>query len=48
MSLDIIGDIHGQADKLVALPGRLGYRERAGVWRLPGCAAAGLQRIPAT
>lgn len=30
---DIIGDIHGQADKLEALLRTLGYRERAGAWR---------------
>lgn len=30
---DIIGDIHGQADKLEALLRTLGYREAAGAWR---------------
>jgi diadenosine tetraphosphatase ApaH/serine/threonine PP2A family protein phosphatase len=30
---DIIGDIHGQADKLEALLRTLGYRERGGAWR---------------
>jgi hypothetical protein len=33
---NIIGDIHGQADALKALLGKLGYRERGGVWRYPG------------
>ena len=32
---DIIGDIHGQADKLEALLRTLGYRERGGAWRHP-------------
>lgn len=32
---DIIGDIHGHADKLVALLSKLGYRDRAGAWRHP-------------
>ena len=32
---DIIGDIHGQADKLEALLRKLGYREAAGVWHHP-------------
>jgi hypothetical protein len=32
---DIIGDIHGQADKLVALLRRLGYHQTAGAWRRP-------------
>jgi len=35
MNHDVIGDIHGQADKLVALLRRLGYRERDGAWRHP-------------
>lgn len=30
---DIIGDIHGQADKLIALLTRLGYQEIEGVWQ---------------
>ena len=30
---DVIGDVHGHADKLVALLARLGYDERDGVWR---------------
>jgi hypothetical protein len=29
-ALDVIGDVHGQFDKLVALLGHLGYRERGG------------------
>jgi hypothetical protein len=33
MGYDIIGDVHGQADKLVALLTGLGYRERDGAWR---------------
>ena len=35
MSYDIIGDIHGQADKLEALLTRMGYRYSAGCWRHP-------------
>jgi hypothetical protein len=34
--LDVIGDIHGQHDKLVALFLRLGYSESKGIWRHPG------------
>lgn len=34
-SFDIIGDIHGQADKLEALLRSLGYRYRQGAWRHP-------------
>lgn len=33
MEYDVIGDIHGHADKLAALLGTLGYRERSGTWR---------------
>jgi hypothetical protein len=33
MAYDIIGDIHGHADKLEALLRTLGYRETAGAWR---------------
>ena len=33
MAYDIIGDIHGQADKLEALLRALGYRDTAGAWR---------------
>ena len=32
---DLIGDVHGHADALVALLGRLGYRERGGAFRHP-------------
>jgi len=32
---DIIGDIHGYAEKLEELLRRLGYAERSGVWRHP-------------
>lgn len=35
MSHDIIGDIHGQADKLEALLYRMGYRDNARCWRHP-------------
>jgi len=35
MRYDIIGDIHGQADKLEALLARMGYRNTAGYWRHP-------------
>jgi hypothetical protein len=33
VKFDVIGDIHGQHDKLVGLLAKLGYRESAGVWR---------------
>lgn len=36
LSYDIIGDIHGQADKLDALLQKLGYRHTAGAWRHSG------------
>ncbi len=36
MAYDIIGDIHGYADKLTSLLRKLGYRSRSGVWRHPG------------
>lgn len=32
---DFIGDIHGHADELEALLGKLGYREQSGVYRHP-------------
>jgi hypothetical protein len=32
---DIIGDVHGYADKLVHLLTEMGYRERNGAWRHP-------------
>jgi hypothetical protein len=35
VNLDVIGDVHGQFDKLVGLLTELGYRERAGAWRHP-------------
>jgi hypothetical protein len=35
MAYDIIGDIHGHADKLEALRRTLGYRDTAGAWRHP-------------
>ena len=35
MGYDVIGDIHGQFDKLESLLTRLGYRKRGGVWRHP-------------
>lgn len=35
MGYDIIGDIHGQADKLESLLYRMGYRDSAGCWRHP-------------
>lgn len=35
LGYDLIGDIHGQAGKLVALLRELGYVERAGVWVPP-------------
>jgi hypothetical protein len=35
MHYDVIGDIHGQADKLAALLQELGYRRRAGTWVPP-------------
>ena len=33
---DIIGDVHGCADKLLGLLGQMGYREHAGAFRCPG------------
>ena len=35
MAYDIIGDIHGQADKLDGLLKHMGYRERDGAYRHP-------------
>ncbi len=35
MAYDLIGDIHGYADKLTSLLRKLGYRSRSGVWRHP-------------
>jgi hypothetical protein len=34
-NFDIIGDVHGQFDKLVALLAHLGYRDSGGTWRHP-------------
>lgn len=36
MKLDVIGDVHGQYDKLTSLLRHLGYGESAGAWRHPG------------
>lgn len=36
---DIIGDVHGQADALVALLRKMGYQELKGAWRHPGRSA---------
>ena len=36
MSFDVIGDVHGQYDKLVSLFEHLGYSAADGVWRHPG------------
>ena len=36
MSFDVIGDVHGQYDKLVSLLEHLGYSDADGVWRHPG------------
>jgi hypothetical protein len=36
---DVIGDVHGQYDKLVSLLRHLGYSESAGAWRHPDRAA---------
>jgi Calcineurin-like phosphoesterase len=35
VNFDVIGDVHGQFDKLVVLLRHLGYREAAGTWRHP-------------
>jgi len=35
VNYDVIGDIHGHSDKLAALLGKLGYRERGGARRHP-------------
>jgi hypothetical protein len=35
MALDVIGDVHGQYDKLVPLLSHLGYSEANGAWRHP-------------
>ncbi len=36
MNYDIIGDVHGHADKLEALLRNMGYQHRAGAWRKAG------------
>jgi hypothetical protein len=36
MHYDIIGDVHGHADKLEALLRKLGYQHRSGAWRKAG------------
>jgi len=36
VSYDVIGDVHGQIDKLRALLGMMGYRETDGAYRHPG------------
>ena len=35
MAYDVIGDVHGQADRLEALLRKLGYHHRRGAWRHP-------------
>ncbi|HVC02914.1 MAG TPA: metallophosphoesterase [Steroidobacteraceae bacterium] len=35
-AFDVIGDVHGYCDKLIALLSRLGYAESGSVWRHPG------------
>jgi hypothetical protein len=35
IAYDVIGDIHGHADKLVRLLAEMGYHERNGAWRHP-------------
>lgn len=35
MSVDVIGDVHGHADRLEALLARLGYRHQSDAWRHP-------------
>lgn len=37
--IDIIGDVHGQFDKLVGLLSSMGYRETGGAWRHPARSA---------
>jgi hypothetical protein len=39
MSIDIIGDVHGHCDQLVALLQELGYSELSGAWRHPSRSA---------
>jgi calcineurin-like phosphoesterase family protein len=35
VNLDVIGDVHGQFEKLVSLLSRLGYTQAQGIWRHP-------------
>lgn len=35
MNVDVVGDVHGQFDKLVRLLARLGYSQSGGIWRHP-------------
>ena len=35
VNFDVVGDVHGQFDKLIALLTHLGYRETGGTWRHP-------------
>ncbi len=39
MRYDIIGDVHGHSEKLVALLRTMGYRHHAGAWRHPDATA---------
>ena len=41
---DVIGDIHGYADKLRALLGRLGYEQNGGVYGSPDRDRSGRRR----
>lgn len=36
LSFDVIGDVHGQYEKLLSLLVKLGYRRAGGAWRHPG------------
>ena len=38
-SFGIIGDVHGQFDKLIGLLSYMGYRETGGAWRHPSRSA---------
>lgn len=35
MAFHVIGDIHGHADELKTMLGKLGYRLQAGTWDIP-------------
>ena len=39
MSFDIIGDVHGHADRLESLLSKMGYRHQSGAWRHPSRSA---------